>query len=51
MDCRTEAITDHSMFQGPVILSEVDDPRMSRAVHVMRPDGKPVTIINEKPEF
>jgi hydrogenase large subunit len=27
------------------------DPCMSCAVHVMRPDGKPVTIINAQPEF
>ena len=27
------------------------DPCMSCAVHVMRPDGKPVTIINGQAEF
>ena len=27
------------------------DPCMSCAVHVMRPDGKPVTVINAQPEF
>jgi hydrogenase large subunit len=27
------------------------DPCMSCAVHVMRPDGKPLTIINAQPEF
>lgn len=27
------------------------DPCMSCAVHVMRPDGKPVTIVNAQPEF
>lgn len=27
------------------------DPCMSCAVHVMRPNGKPVTIINAQPEF
>jgi hydrogenase large subunit len=27
------------------------DPCMSCAVHVMRPDGKPVTIINAQAEF
>jgi hydrogenase large subunit len=27
------------------------DPCMSCAVHVLRPDGKPVTIINAEPQF
>jgi hydrogenase large subunit len=27
------------------------DPCMSCAVHVMRPDGKPVTVINAQPDF
>jgi hydrogenase large subunit len=27
------------------------DPCMSCAVHVMRPDGKPVTVLNAQPEF
>ena len=27
------------------------DPCMSCAVHVMRPDGKPVTVINAQAEF
>ena len=27
------------------------DPCMSCAVHVMRPDGKPVTVVNAQPEF